>query len=141
MTKDVVISVRGLQVMDNESAEDIETVQQGEYYERNGGIFLLYDEYYEGFDEPVKNVMKIKGNEMTLTKRGIINVQMNFEAGKKSLLDNGDKNFVNAKEKMYDKFPLTVHQMDIIIGVLFALIALFLVLGVTHTSFFGLFGG
>ena len=27
MTKDVVISVRGLQVMDNESAEDIETVQ------------------------------------------------------------------------------------------------------------------
>ena len=52
MTKDVVISVRGLQVMDNESAEDIETVQQGEYFERNGSIFLLYDEYYEGFDEP-----------------------------------------------------------------------------------------
>lgn len=51
------------------------------------------------------------------------------------------QNFVNAKEKMYDHFPLTVHQMDIIIGVLFALIALFLVLGVTHTSFFGLFGG
>lgn len=64
-----------------------------------------------------------------------------FEQGKKSLLDNGDKNFVNAKEKIYDRFPLTVHQMDIIIGILFALIALFLVLGVTHTSFFGLFGG
>ena len=44
-----------------------------------------------------------------------------FEQGKKRLLDNGRK--------------------DIIIGVLFALIALFLVLGVTHTSFFGLFGG
>ena len=44
MTKDVVISVRGLQVMDNESAEDIETVQQGEYFERNGSIFLLYSE-------------------------------------------------------------------------------------------------
>ena len=52
-----------------------------------------------------------------------------FEEGKKSLLNNGDKNFVNAKEKMYDHFPLTVHQMDIIIGVLFALIALFLALG------------
>ncbi len=62
-----------------------------------------------------------------------------FEQGKKSLLDNGDKNFVNPKEKLYDHFPLTVHQMDIIIGVLFALIALFLILGVTHTSFFGLF--
>ncbi len=64
-----------------------------------------------------------------------------LEEGKKSLLNNGDKNFVNAKEKMYDKFPLTVHQMDIIIGVLLGLIVLFLVLGVTHTSFFGLFGG
>lgn len=64
-----------------------------------------------------------------------------FEEDKRALLDNGDKNFVNAKEKMYDKFPLTVHQMDIIIGILFALIALFLILGVTHTSFFGLFGG
>ena len=60
---------------------------------------------------------------------------------KKTLLDNNDPNFVNPKEKLYDKFPLTVHQMDIIIGVLFALILLFLVLGMTHPSFFGLFGG
>ena len=60
---------------------------------------------------------------------------------KKTLLDNNDPNFVNPKEKLYDKFPLTVHQMDISIGVLFALILLFLVLGMTHTSFFGLFGG
>ena len=63
------------------------------------------------------------------------------EVGKKSLLNNNDPNFVNPKEKIYDKFPLSVHQMDIIIGVLFALIVLFLVLGFTHTSFFGLFGG
>ena len=65
------------------------------------------------------------------------------EKGKsgKKLLNNGDPNFVNPKEKMYDKFPLTVRQMDILIGVLFALIVLFLVLGFTHTSFFGLFGG
>ena len=63
------------------------------------------------------------------------------ETGKKKLLDNNDPDFVNPKEKLYDKFPLTVHQMDIIIGVLFALIVLFLVLGFTHTSFFGLFGG
>ena len=28
-----------------------------------------------------------------------------FEQGKKSLRDNGDKNFVNPKEKLYDHFP------------------------------------
>uniref|UniRef100_UPI003FED99C0 hypothetical protein n=1 Tax=Faecalibacterium prausnitzii TaxID=853 RepID=UPI003FED99C0 len=61
--------------------------------------------------------------------------------GCKTFLNNNDPDFVNPKEKLYDKFPLTVHQMDIIIGVLFALIVLFLVLGFTHTSFFGLFGG
>ena len=63
------------------------------------------------------------------------------EEGKKTFLNNNDPNFVNPKEKIYDKFPMTVHQMDLIIGVLFALIILFLVLGMTHTSFFGLFGG
>ena len=63
------------------------------------------------------------------------------ETRKKKLLDNNDPDFVNPKEKLYDKFPLTVHQMDRIIGGLFALILLFLVLGFTHTSFFGLFGG
>ena len=67
--------------------------------------------------------------------------QAKQESGKKKLLDNGDTSFVNPKEKMYDKFPLTVHQLDILIGILFALIVLFLVLGFTHTSFFGLFGG
>ena len=66
--------------------------------------------------------------------------QAKFEAaraeapeGRKTLLNNNDPDFVNPKEKLYDKFPLTVHQMDIIIGVLFALIVLFLVLGMTHT--------
>jgi hypothetical protein len=63
------------------------------------------------------------------------------EAPKKTLFNNGDPLFVNPKEKMYDHFPLSVRQLDILIGVLCALIALFLVLGITHTSFFGLFGG
>ena len=58
--------------------------------------------------------------------------QAKFEAaraeapkGRKTLLNNNDPDFVNPKEKLYDKFPLTVHQMDIIIGVLFA-VAVFL---------------
>lgn len=59
----------------------------------------------------------------------------------RKLLDNGDPNFVNPKEKLYDRFPLSVHQMDILIGVLLALIVLFLFLGFNHISFFGLFGG
>lgn len=54
-------------------------------------------------------------------------------------LNNGDPHFKNSKEKIYDHFPLSVHQMDILIAVLVALIAIFVFLGVNHISFFGLF--
>ena len=79
--------------------------------------------------------------EEELARREALLAKAQGETRKKKLLDNNDPDFVNPKEKLYDKFPLTVHQMDLIIGVLFALILLFLVLGFTHTSFFGLFGG
>lgn len=60
-------------------------------------------------------------------------------AEKQSLLNNGDPGFKNSKEKIYDHFPLSVHQMDILIAVLVALIAIFVFLGVNQISFFGLF--
>jgi len=85
MTKDVMISIRGLQFMDDDSDDEIETVQRGQYYEKNGSRFLLFDEYMEGFQEPAKNIMRFNDNEMTLTKRGLINVQLDFEEGKKNL--------------------------------------------------------
>ena len=63
---------------------------------------------------------------------------------KGGLLNNGDPHFKNEKEKIYDEkiydhFPLSVHQMDILIGVLVALIVIFVFLGVNQISFFGLF--
>lgn len=85
MTKDVMISIRGLQFMENEAEDDIETVQQGEYYLRNDSRFLIYDEFMEGFHEPVKNVLRIREKELSLTKRGLLNVQMNFSEGRKNL--------------------------------------------------------
>lgn len=85
MTKDVMISIRGLQFMGDASEDDIETVQRGEYYFRNGSHFLIFDEYMEGFREPVKNILRFKGKELSLTKRGLLNVQMLFEEGKKNL--------------------------------------------------------
>ena len=85
MTKDVMISIRGLQFMDDDSDDEIETLQRGQYYEKNCSRFLIFDEYMEGFKEPAKNVMRFKEKEMTLTKRGLINVQLDFEEGKKNL--------------------------------------------------------
>lgn len=85
MTKEVIISIRGLQFMEGDGEDDIETVQQGEYYFRNGSHFLLFDEYMEGFREPSRTMLRFKEKELTLTKRGLLNVQMVFEEKKKNL--------------------------------------------------------
>ena len=45
MTRDVMISICGLQFLEDGMDDDIETVQQGQYFFRSGSHFLLYDEY------------------------------------------------------------------------------------------------
>lgn len=85
MTKDVTISIRGMQFLEGAGEDNIETVQHGEYYQKNGSHYLLYEEYEEGYHEPVKNLLRYKEGEVALTKRGLLNVHMVFAEGKKNL--------------------------------------------------------
>lgn len=95
MTKDVLISIQGLQFADSEvsrTASDeeldrIETICPGEYYYRNDAHFILYEELVEDFPAPVKNVIKLRNKEFTITKKGPLNVQMVFSEGKKTMTD------------------------------------------------------
>jgi uncharacterized beta-barrel protein YwiB (DUF1934 family) len=92
VTKDVLISIQGLQfagteVDEAENDEDldkIETICTGEYYYRNNAHFIMYDELIED-TEAIKNVIKLRDKEFTLTKKGGINVQMVFSQGKKTM--------------------------------------------------------
>ena len=43
----------------------------------------------------------------------------------------------NAKERLYDKVPLTVKQLDIIIGVLFAVFILVILMGMDWSALLG----
>ena len=53
MDKEVLIHVRGLQMMDADGdQEPIEIVVPGEYYFRNGSHYLRYEEILEDFAEP-----------------------------------------------------------------------------------------
>ncbi len=85
MNRDVMISVRGIQILNGLTDGDIETVQKGKYYFREGSHFLIYDEYMEGFQQPVKNILRFHEKEVSVVKRGLVNVQMLFEEGKKTL--------------------------------------------------------
>lgn len=86
MTKDVLVTIKGLQnIEDIQEAEEVEMVAKGDYYYRNGHHFILFDEIMEGFEEPTKNTIKISDNAVEVKRKGAANVQMIFEENKKNL--------------------------------------------------------
>lgn len=86
MTKDVLISLRGLQFDQSEAETDkIETIMRGSYYERGGSHYILYEELMEGFEEPTKNRIKFGEHFLELTRSGLVNVHMLFEENKKNM--------------------------------------------------------
>ena len=87
MTKDVIVSIRGLQFDNGEDGEKIESIQRGEYYTRNNSHYVVYEEVIEGIKTPVKNMIKFRPGEMHLSKKGAINVHMDFVENQKNLTD------------------------------------------------------
>lgn len=95
LTKDVIISIKGLQFADSEVRENvtdeeldqIETICLGEYHYQNGAHFIMYEEAVEEFPEPVRNMIKLREHEFVLTKKGSVNMQMVFSEGKKTMSD------------------------------------------------------
>lgn len=86
MDKNVLIHVRGLQLMDADSGQEpLEIVVPGEYYFRNGSHYLRYEELMEDFSEPTINYIKMAPEGMELRKKGLVNVHMVFEQGKKNM--------------------------------------------------------
>lgn len=86
MEKDVLIHVRGLQMIEEDGSEEpIEIVVPGEYYFRNGSHYLRYEELLDDFGEPTINYIKISPKAMEVRKKGPVNTHMVFEQGKKNM--------------------------------------------------------
>ena len=85
MTKAVLITISGLQFMDDEGNEPVEVITAGEYYYRNGKHYILYDEVMEGFEGITKNRIKIGEDFMDISKKGVSNVHMSFKKNRKNL--------------------------------------------------------
>lgn len=82
MSETVKLSLVGRQ-RDETGAETVaETFANAEYYEKNGSIYLLYEEIQEGLRSAVKNTLKLKGSVLELTRRGAVDAHMIFEAGR-----------------------------------------------------------
>lgn len=86
MTKDVFVSVTGLQVMgDTDGYDPIEMVTVGEYYFRNGKHFIKFDEVFEGFSGTTENLIKASSESIEVRKKGTANVHMIFNPQKKNV--------------------------------------------------------
>ena len=85
MNKDVLIHVRGLQMMETDDAQEpIEIVVPGQYYFRNGSHYLRYEEMLDDTAETTVNYIKMSPNGLEVRKQGQVNVHMVFEEGKKN---------------------------------------------------------
>lgn len=85
MTKEVLVTIRGLQNGPETDGEPIEMTTTGEYYYKNGKHYILYEEVMEGETQTTKNRIKVAPGMMELTKNGAVNVHMLFEEHKKHI--------------------------------------------------------
>lgn len=84
MTRDVLISISGVQLSEGEQ-EDVELITTGDYFMKNGKHYILYDEISEGSEGVIKNTIKVLPDSMDIIKKGSSNVHMTFEKNKKNM--------------------------------------------------------
>lgn len=85
MTKEVIVSIKGLQFEGEIDGDLIETINVGQYYKKGDGHYVIYNESTEGSTEKTKNIIKFHDNELNLTKKGYVNTHMIFEENKKNI--------------------------------------------------------
>lgn len=89
MTKDILVSIKGLQLLDESTEESreeqLEVITNGSYFQREGKHYIKYDEVIEGMDGKIQNLIKINSDSMEVTKRGLSNAHMIFEEHKKNV--------------------------------------------------------
>lgn len=89
MTKDVLISIKGLQFHEENGQDNLETITPGTYYKKNNSHYVVFDEVLEGYRESIKSIIKFNEKEMTLTRHGLVNVHMLFEENRKNMTSYG----------------------------------------------------
>lgn len=82
MTKDVLITISGMQLDIEE--EPVELVTVGTYYLKNGKHYVLYEEQTEGNGQVTKNIVKFYEGHFEMTKKGESNSFLLFEREKKT---------------------------------------------------------
>lgn len=78
MTKDVLISTKGLKFRDAVNTDQLETLTSGIYYDKSNYHYVLFEEKISGFQKITKCTLKFNQNEFILMKRGLVQTRMEF---------------------------------------------------------------
>lgn len=83
MTKDVLITISGFR-LDGSEEEDIELITSGQYFNKSGKDYILYEEYLQELDEATKCNIIIDDDKVNIIKHGPANVHMIFDKLKRN---------------------------------------------------------
>ncbi len=85
MTRDVLLSIRGHQALDQDQNEDVEVFYPGHYCKRGNNHYVQYVEVVEGTQGGTNNLIKFRDHCVEVQRRGFVNAHMVFEESKKSM--------------------------------------------------------
>jgi uncharacterized beta-barrel protein YwiB (DUF1934 family) len=85
MTEEVLVSIKGLQMIEENNEAPVEVITRGTYFEKNGLHYIKYDEVYEDIEGTTRNLVKVHDGVIEVIKRGLTNVHMVFEINKKNM--------------------------------------------------------
>ena len=93
MTKEVLVTISGLQFSPETESESVELITSGSYYKKNGKHYIIYDEVNEGFSETTRNIIKL--SEVLLRAFAVFHLVRSAEQlGVFGKINGGDKTFV-----------------------------------------------
>ena len=84
MTKEVIVSLQGLQNMEQEEGEPVELISSGTYIFENGKHLIQYEEVDEEDQEITNVTLLLEEDHVEIIKQGMSNVQMVFDSSRKT---------------------------------------------------------
>ena len=103
MTEEVLVSVKGMQMMEADQ-DEVEIVTSGKYLKKGNKHYITYEEVVEGMEGTIQNLIKLDENGMEVTKKGLTNVHMVFEK---------DKIHMTPYETPYGELLLGIYTKDL----------------------------
>ncbi|MGE4484241.1 MAG: DUF1934 domain-containing protein [Oscillospiraceae bacterium] len=82
--KKAIISIKGIQIPENDEKDVVELVTDGEYHHADGVAVFSYMESELTGLEGTKTTFEVKDDTVTLTREGAVNTRMVFCEGKKN---------------------------------------------------------